>query len=118
MSERVSARRGRTKRRRITQSPDISVRRVVREIPVYELLDPDGVATVHAASMDIVERIGIEFRDQEAIASWRKAGADIDGTRVRIPRELLMEKAAETRHWCSLTSKRRFAHSRSSTSWS
>lgn len=94
MSERVSARRGRTKRRRITQSPEISVRHVVREIPVYELLDSDRVAAVHAASMDIVERIGIEFRDQEAIASWRQAGADIDGTRVRIPRELLMEKVA------------------------
>ena len=94
MSKRVSARRGRTKRRRITGRPEISARPMVRDIPVYELLNSDGVDAVHAVSMDIVERIGIEFRDADAIASWRKAGADIDGARVRIPRELLMEKVA------------------------
>ena len=65
-----------------------------RDIPVVELLGTDGVEAVHAVSMDIAERIGIEFRDDAAIASWRDAGAEIDGTRVRIPRELLMEKVA------------------------
>lgn len=45
---------------------------------------------VHDASMRILEEVGIEFRYEEALKVWREAGADVDGTRVRIGRELLM----------------------------
>ena len=40
--------------------------------------------------MRILEEIGIDFREDEALARWREAGAQVDGQRVRIPRDLLM----------------------------
>ncbi len=65
-----------------------------RNIPLYELLPQETVEMVHDASMGILEEVGIEFRYDEAISIWSDAGADIDGTRVRIPRELLMKLIA------------------------
>ena len=39
--------------------------------------------------------IGIDFREDEALALWREAGAEVEGQRVRIPRELLMGLVAK-----------------------
>ena len=45
--------------------------------------------------MRILEEIGVEFRgDAEALALWREAGAKTAGERVRIPRELAMDRLA------------------------
>ena len=70
---------------------------LVREIPFCELLSAEGVALVHEAAMTILEEIGVSFdNDAEALVLWKDAGADVAGTRVRIPRELamsLVEKA-------------------------
>ena len=68
-------------------------------LPFYEVLDEEGVERIHDASMWILEEVGIDFRDDEAIGYWKAARADIDGYRVRIDRALLMElvaKAPET----------------------
>jgi trimethylamine--corrinoid protein Co-methyltransferase len=66
-----------------------------RKVPVYEILDEGGLDTVHQASHSILEEIGIEFRDDEAIAMWREAGADVQKYRVRIQRELLLSLVAK-----------------------
>ena len=63
---------------------------LVREIPVHELLDSEGVALIHETAMTILEEIGIGFNDEEALALWKEAGADVTETLVRIPRELIM----------------------------
>ena len=82
---------GRAARREARLHPPIIHRpTLVREIPVYELLDAEGVALVHETVMTILEEIGIEFNDDEALDLWKQAGADVSGTRVWIPRELLM----------------------------
>ena len=68
-------------------------------LPFYEVLDEEGVERIHDASMRILEQVGIDFRDDEAIDYWKAARADVDGYRVRIDRALLMElvaKAPET----------------------
>ena len=68
-------------------------------LPYYEVLEEEGVERIHDASMRILEEVGIDFRDDEAIAYWKAARADVDGYRVRIDRALLMElvaKAPET----------------------
>jgi trimethylamine--corrinoid protein Co-methyltransferase len=62
-----------------------------RKIPWVDLLTPEQVQTIHDASMDILEEVGIDFRCDEAAASWAAAGASVDGHRVRIDREHLME---------------------------
>ena len=88
-------RRGRAARRaERVAAPLVQKRYVTREIPIYELLDPAGVELIHDTSMRILEEIGIEFRDDVALAQWRRAGADVRDRRVRIPRDLIAEKLA------------------------
>lgn len=94
-TEQAGRRGGRAARRaeRIG-GPIVQKRYITREIPVYELLDEDGVELLHDTSMTILEEVGIDFRDGIALAQWKEAGADVQGERVRIPRELIAEKLA------------------------
>ena len=66
-----------------------------RQIPVYEVLNQEGLELIHEASLAILEEVGIEFRDPEALAMWQDAGADVTGERVRIPRQLLLDLVAK-----------------------
>jgi trimethylamine--corrinoid protein Co-methyltransferase len=60
-----------------------------RKLAEYEVLDEEGLALIEANADLILEEIGIEFRDDdEALAMWREAGADVKGPRVRFPRGL------------------------------
>jgi len=68
---------------------------LVREIPTYELLDSHGIELVHEAAMTIVEEFGVTFDDDESIALWRHAGADIKGKKVHISRDLLLSLVAQ-----------------------
>ena len=54
-------------------------------------LDDEQIQMIHNASMDILEDVGVDFRDQIALAQWKQAGADVDGERVRLDRNLIME---------------------------
>ncbi len=88
---------GRTARRKLrTATPIVSMPTLVRDIPVYEILDEEGVELIHDASMKILEEVGIDFRDEEALAIWKQAGADVEDQRVHIARELLMSLVAKT----------------------
>lgn len=58
------------------------------------LVSEDELQRVHDASMDILEGVGIEFRDEIALQHWRRAGARVDGELVNIDREHLMELIA------------------------
>jgi trimethylamine--corrinoid protein Co-methyltransferase len=68
---------------------------LVRKIPVYDIVPDEAVELIHEASLAILEEVGCEFRDDEAIAMWKRAGADVTDTRVRIDRALLMELVAK-----------------------
>lgn len=72
------------------EAPLVQRSQIRRRIPRYELLDAEGIERIHATSMTILEEIGIDFRDEIALAAWKKAGADIRGERVHIDRALLM----------------------------
>ncbi len=55
-----------------------------RRIPTYELLTQEAVQQLEDQAEWILKEIGIEFRgDEEALALFRHAGADVQGTRVR-----------------------------------
>ena len=88
----AQARRGGTAGRRAARAtaPIVQKRYITRRIPLYELLDAEGLELIHDHSMQILEEIGIEFRDERALKLWREAGADVQGPRVRIARELLL----------------------------
>jgi trimethylamine--corrinoid protein Co-methyltransferase len=92
MGEAIAKRRGGTSGRRAERAaaPIVQKKYITREIPLYELLSADGLELIHAESMTILEEIGIDFRYEPALALWRAAGAQVDGQRVRIPRELAL----------------------------
>ncbi len=66
-----------------------ALRYITRKIPVYEVLNEEGLELIERNADTILEEIGIEFSDDtEALALWRDAGADVKGERVRFPRGL------------------------------
>lgn len=74
-----------------------------RAIPNVNLFDEETLVTIEANADRILEEIGIEFRrDPESLELWRKAGADIKGERVHIPRGLARALLA--------TAPRQFTH--------
>ncbi|MFM8747819.1 MAG: trimethylamine methyltransferase family protein [Aestuariivirga sp.] len=85
---------GREGRRALRGAPMASFPTLVREIPVYNLIPDEAVELIHEESVRILEDVGCEFRDDEAAAMWKAAGADVSGTRVRIDRTLLMDLVA------------------------
>jgi trimethylamine--corrinoid protein Co-methyltransferase len=63
-----------------------------RNLPVVEPMTPEQVEMIDRASMDILEEVGVVFRDPQAIEDWRKAGADIRAdSRVHLDRGLVRE---------------------------
>jgi trimethylamine--corrinoid protein Co-methyltransferase len=65
-----------------------------RKVPTVEVMDADQIHRVHEASLHLLETVGIEFRDPVALDDWRRAGASVEGERVRIDRGLLMDLVA------------------------
>ena len=82
---------GRDGRRALRSAPQIAFKGLVRNIPTYDMLPSEAIELIHDKSMKILEEVGCEFRDDQAPAMWKAAGADVQGTRVRIDRGLLMQ---------------------------
>ncbi|NIP87723.1 MAG: methyltransferase, partial [Gammaproteobacteria bacterium] len=66
--------------------------------PPVEILSADELESIHEASLDLLERTGINFLLPEARAILTDAGADVekDGMRVRFDRELVLSHVART----------------------
>ena len=56
-----------------------------------EPLDADGVQAIHDGAMRILEEIGVEFLNEEALDLFRAAGCTVKGTNVRMGRDWVME---------------------------
>ncbi|NOX72783.1 MAG: trimethylamine methyltransferase family protein [Alphaproteobacteria bacterium] len=59
-----------------------------------EPLDADGVQAIHNGAMRILEEIGIEFLNPDALAILKKAGCKVEGENVRMGRDFVMEMLA------------------------
>ena len=66
---------------------------------IYKPLSPEGIDTIHDASLTILEKTGITFESglEDTVQMLANAGAavDNDGSRIRFPRELVLEQAAK-----------------------
>ena len=72
--------------RRVRQTPAAPAY-VTRAVPFYDFLDEEQLTRIEDQADWLIQEIGVEFReDPVALEIWRKAGADIQGTRVRLPR--------------------------------
>ena len=56
-----------------------------------EVTNDEGVELIHDFAMRVVEQIGCDFQDGESLDYWRQTGAEIDGERVCIGRDELLE---------------------------
>ncbi len=61
-----------------------------------EPLTEDGVQAIHDGAMRILEEIGIEFLNEEALEIFKEAGCRVDGTNVRMGRDWVMEMLDHT----------------------
>jgi trimethylamine--corrinoid protein Co-methyltransferase len=87
-----SRRGGRGARREIRTAHDFTMLPALkRKLPLTEPMDAEQVEKIDAASMDILEEVGVVFRDEIALEDWRKVGADVRGERVHLDRGLVRE---------------------------
>ncbi|MEM7224967.1 MAG: trimethylamine methyltransferase family protein [Pseudomonadota bacterium] len=92
------ARQGRRSRQaaRAAKTPGI-IAGAERAIPPYDLVREEGLETIEAAAEQILKEIGVEFRgDDEALALWREAGAEVKGERVRFEPGMVRQIATAT----------------------
>ena len=65
-----------------------------RNLPLVEPMSAEQVEKIDRASMDILEEVGVVFRDPVALEDWRRAGADVRGETVHLDRGLVRELIA------------------------
>ena len=83
---------GRSARRKARTRVDISMLPgLENRLPLCEPMSPEEIERLDAASMDILEDVGVVFRDPIALDDWRKAGADVRGERVHLDRGLVRD---------------------------
>ena len=74
------------------RAPTSTAAYIDRKIPYYELLDENEVELIEHNADIVLEEIGIEFRDfPTALDLLKNAGANVDGERVRFPRNMCRE---------------------------
>ncbi len=86
---------GRAARRALRTAVDITMLPGIdNNIPTCEILTGSQIEKIDAASMDILENVGVIFRDDVALADWKAAGAKIKGERVYLDRGLVRDLIA------------------------
>ena len=74
------------------KAPESTAAYIDRNIPYYELLNEEELTLIEKNADTVLEEIGIEFSDfPEAVNLLRKAGANVEGERVRFPRGMCRE---------------------------
>jgi trimethylamine---corrinoid protein Co-methyltransferase len=66
-------------------------RKVARAFPPTAIISTDEVEAIHMASLKVLAEIGMDFMLPEARELWRKAGAKIEGERVRFDPAMIEE---------------------------
>jgi trimethylamine--corrinoid protein Co-methyltransferase len=87
-----TVRRGRGARKAIRETRDVKMLPALkRKLPLTEPMTPEQIEKIDAASMDILENVGVQFRDDIALADWKRAGAKVVGEIVYLDRHLVRE---------------------------
>lgn len=92
-TEPTRVRAGRAQRRAERGAPrTMGTAYIRRAIPPYDILSEEGLRRIETAADRILAETGIDFRDDpEALALWRRAGARVEGNRVRFEPGMLRE---------------------------
>ena len=89
----TARRGGRDARRDLRRKPSAEMLSgLKRGLPLVEPMTQEEVERIDGASLDILEEVGVVFRDPVALEDWRKAGAEVrDGERVHLDRGMVRE---------------------------
>ncbi|NNE79423.1 MAG: trimethylamine methyltransferase family protein [Silicimonas sp.] len=83
MTSRATRSGGRSARRALRTAPNFDMLPgLVNQLPRCEVMDDEQVHRIDAASMDILENVGVLFRDPTALQDWKRAGAKVEGEMV------------------------------------
>ena len=111
--DRAHMNRRAARRQRRTESPLLKIpfRTLRNHWPPLEAASPEQIERLHYASLHILENVGIDFLDPEALDLWAKAGAKVDraAQHVWLDRGLVMElvsKAPPSFTWRARNSER------------
>jgi trimethylamine--corrinoid protein Co-methyltransferase len=85
----VVARRREQRRERQAAAATQSITQPINRLPVYELVDEAALHQIHNASLTILEEIGIDFYDEEALAILAAHGAVVKESTVFFDRKLI-----------------------------
>ena len=90
-----TVRRGRGARKVARTTRDIKMLPALkRQLPLTEPMTPDQIEKIDSASMNILENVGVQFRDNIALADWKAAGAKVVGEIVYLDQHLVRELIA------------------------
>ena len=67
----------------------------VNEMPRYEILSEDAMAVLDGGWRRIVSELGVEFMLPEAVEYFRAAGQKVDGEKVFLDPEFMLEQVAK-----------------------
>ncbi|WP_299348395.1 trimethylamine methyltransferase family protein [uncultured Shimia sp.] len=83
---------GRAARRAVRTAPNFDMLPGLENaLPLTEIMDGSQVERIDNASMDILENVGVQFRDAIALEDWKKAGAKVVGEMVYLDRHLVRD---------------------------
>ncbi len=86
---------GRSARRTLRSAHDFTMLPgLENSLPFCEVMDGAQVERIDLASMDILENVGVQFRDDIALQDWKHAGAKVVGDRVYLDRGLVRDLIA------------------------
>ena len=86
----ATRRGGRGERRALRTKPDHSMLGHLKgKLPLTEPMSQDQVEAIDQASLDILEEVGVVFRDDIALEDWKRIGADVRGETVHLDRALV-----------------------------
>ena len=90
MARRSGGRAGRMESR--AAKVTIAAPYLIRKVPIQNVLNEEGLARIEANADQLLQDIGVEFRDdEEVLGLWRSVGADVKGQRVCFPKGLLRQ---------------------------
>ncbi len=94
-TDRREHRSHRRERRAGLPKPPLRMAPITYNLPVYELLNEEGLERLHQASLRILGEFGIDFYDEEARSILKAQGADVRGDTVRFDPALVEEFVAK-----------------------
>lgn len=83
MARRSGGRAARVAERRGADSRPPAPAYITRKVAPHDLLDPDGLDRIEAKADQLLAEVGIDVNEDQDREEFRRAGARVDGTRVR-----------------------------------